>query len=160
MNQAVKELKEGLKWAHADTDPQWYGMGNGAHRAMREFPPMVRWRLDHPDPEDPGFDAKALELAATPEFERFLAAMFPAEHVVSPEESADELAEQILPGVADSDCHGISDADLAYNLEHAVEGFDTEERHRFADELLLKLLEELGYGKTAGAFRRLPKWYA
>lgn len=30
----------------------------------------------------------------------------------------------------------------------------------FADELLLKLLEELGYGRTAEAFRKLPKWYA
>lgn len=159
MNQAVKELREGLKWAKADLDPQWYGMGNAAHRAMREYPPMVRWRLNHPDPEDPGFDAKALELAATPEFERFLAAMFPSERIVSPEESAAELVGRILPGVTGND-RGTADADLACNLERAVEGFDTEERHRFADELLLRLLENIGYGKTAEAFRKLPKWYA
>ena len=74
MNKAVEELRTGLAYARADYDPQWYGMGDAAHAAMRTYPPFVAWKKGHQGEE---IDAVCLRLAATPDFEKFLTRMFP-----------------------------------------------------------------------------------
>jgi hypothetical protein len=38
--------------------------------------------------------------------------------------------------------------------------FDPEMRHVQADELMMKLLMSLGYGKGVAVFNNMPKWYA
>jgi hypothetical protein len=40
------------------------------------------------------------------------------------------------------------------------QGGDEENWHGQADNILVNLLQALGYNKTADAFVKLPKWYA
>ena len=40
------------------------------------------------------------------------------------------------------------------------EAGDIENQHIMADEIVIKLLRELGYTKTADAWEAVPKWYA
>ena len=39
-------------------------------------------------------------------------------------------------------------------------GGDIEEAHRDADDVLMQLLRDLGYGDVAIEFEVIPKWYA
>ena len=77
-DKALRELDEGLAWARADLDPQWYGMGDSAMRAMAEYPPWLERKaaMDEDDIELHG-DSIRLELAGTPEFRAFLVSKFP-----------------------------------------------------------------------------------
>jgi hypothetical protein len=45
-------------------------------------------------------------------------------------------------------------------LEALREYRDVEMAHREADDVLLELLERLGYEDVAEAFREVPRWYA
>lgn len=89
MNIALKQLHEGLKWADADVDPKWYGMGDAAHAAMLRFPPFIEWRKENPEEE---IDDAALAFARTPEFEKFLMGMFPKELITLDDVKAAEKA--------------------------------------------------------------------
>lgn len=126
MNKAIKELRSGIKWANADLDPQWYGMGAGAMEAMTVYPPMKEWEAEHPG-DDVHWNSKALELAATPEFESFVEKMFPeedeADKGVPPLRIEDILAPMLPPGaeVEGGRCFPVSDMEThAMSVDIAV----------------------------------------
>lgn len=93
MNIAIQQLREGLKWADAEIDPKWYGMGDAAHAAMLRFPPFIEWRKENPEAE---IDDAALKFARTPEFEKFLMGMFPEEEPSPAEDKQLSVLKDIL----------------------------------------------------------------
>jgi hypothetical protein len=50
--------------------------------------------------------------------------------------------------------------EFAKAMEEIDEEWDAEERHIKADELMARVLAELGYGKGAGIFEMMNKYYA
>lgn len=48
----------------------------------------------------------------------------------------------------------------ALMIREAARGNDPEGAHIDADEILVGLLEEIGFKETAKAFEEVPKWYA
>lgn len=50
--------------------------------------------------------------------------------------------------------------DMEYRLKNRVEGYYEEEAHIDADNLMCKVLKDLGYEKGVEIFERMPKWYS
>jgi len=49
--------------------------------------------------------------------------------------------------------------DMEYRLKNRVDGY-YEEAHIDADDLMCKILKDLGYTKGVEIFERMPKWYS
>lgn len=45
-------------------------------------------------------------------------------------------------------------------MRQIASGSDTEACHCDADDLMLKLLRDLGYGEACDIFEAMPRWYA
>jgi ABC-type uncharacterized transport system fused permease/ATPase subunit len=55
----------------------------------------------------------------------------------------------------------VSDALMAEKkMRKALANPDTEEAHALADEILVKLLRQLGYKELCDLYERVDKWYA
>lgn len=55
---------------------------------------------------------------------------------------------------------GMPDEHYAKQIREECPGYDKEMDHYYADQILLEILEKLGFTETVKAFNELDKWYA